>query len=125
MFADLSGLEIDLGGDGIRNPSDGDDSDTGPNRFLNYPNLRQPTQAVIAGRACAGCTVEFYRTAHTPGGSMDFATVPITTVTASGDGAFSLAAPPVVPGEWITATATDADGNTRPSSRPPRESAPE
>jgi CSLREA domain-containing protein len=111
-FSDLGGLEIDLGGDGDRNTNDAEDGDAGPNTLLNHPIISRAAQAAITGIACSGCRVELYRAFHQPGGARDAATTLIASTTADSSGSFAFNSPPVVPGEWVTATATDAAGNT-------------
>lgn len=116
-FEALAALAIDLGGDGLRNPNDAGDIDDGPNGFLNYPDFTRAVQAQVTGSAgptCAGCTVELYVAAHTPGGTTDYAATPVPggTTTTDGDGAFVFAAPPLAPGQWVMATVTDLAGNT-------------
>jgi hypothetical protein len=56
--------------------------------------------------------VEIYRAWHQPGGTLDYGTVPISTVMADGSGGFSLDVPGVEAGTWVAATVTDNDGNT-------------
>lgn len=111
-YVELRGLEIDLGADSLRNPNDTDDADSGPNGMLNHPLITRPTQAAIEGIACSGCRVELYRVDHKPGRRGDHATQLIGSATAGNDGAFTFASPPVAPGEWITAMATDPAGNS-------------
>jgi hypothetical protein len=116
-------LGIDLGGDGVT-PNDAGDDDGGANALQNYP--------LITGIATDAGQTTFAGTLNsTPGG--DF-TVEVfgsdaagatgygqgqrylahTTVhtDASGDGAWSVSLPAVASGQWISATATDAGGNT-------------
>jgi hypothetical protein len=119
-FRMLAGLEIDLRGDALRNPNDPDDADSGPSTGLNHPVITRPTQSAIDGLACAGCTIELYRAEHSPGGEGDFAAVLVSTTVAGPTGAFSFASPPVAPGEWVTASATDAAGNTSEFGQPVR-----
>jgi CSLREA domain-containing protein len=111
-FSDLGGLEIDLDGDGERNLNDAGDGDAGPNTLLNHPIVSRAAQAAITGIACSGCRVELYRAFHEPGGARDAATTLIANTTADSSGSFAFNSPPVVPGEWVTATATDGAGNT-------------
>lgn len=117
MFESLSGLAIDLNGDGIRNPNDAGDADAGPNTMLNHPVITRAVQSGISGTAgstCAGCTVELYFAAHAPGSPNDYGSTPvpggITATDASGE--FTLALPAVNPGDWVIATVTDQAGNT-------------
>jgi CSLREA domain-containing protein len=117
VYVDLGGIEIDLGADGTRNANDAGDEDAGPNGMLNHPGLTRPTQAVIEGTACGGCRIELYVAHHEPGGSGDHAFQPIASTVAAANGSFAFGSPPVVPGTWVTATATDSAGNTSEFSR--------
>ncbi len=111
-FSDVAGLAIDLGGNGVRDPNDIGDGDSGANTLLNYPVWGRTVQASLSGTACAGCAVDFYRAQHFPGGARDYGTLPFASASADGAGHFTLAAPVVVPGDWVIAIATDAAGNT-------------
>lgn len=116
-FGTIPGMAIDLGGDGTYNPSDPGDADLGPNKLINRPVLSRATQARVtgeAGLACAGCTVELYRAAHIPGSLDGNGLDPVPTPLAIVDsaGSFAFEAPPVAPGDWLTALVTDANGNT-------------
>lgn len=113
-FENVLGMAIDLGGDGIRNVNDPDDGDAGANGLLNHPVLTRATQARVSGTACPGCQVQVYLAAHEPGGARDYGltVLPGGTVTASPSGDFVLDGPAAGPGDWLIATATDADGNT-------------
>lgn len=121
-FRSVSGLAVDLGADGIANPNDPGDADSGPNGFLNHPVISRATQARVTGTACAGCQVQLYLAFHAPGGKSDYGSEPLPggVLTAGGDGQFSLDNPPVAPGDWLIALVTDSTGNTSefgPSSR--------
>ncbi|MEX0782542.1 MAG: hypothetical protein WD557_07830 [Dehalococcoidia bacterium] len=121
-FETIGGMSIDLNGNGLLEPNDAGDDDTGPNMLLNHPVITRAVQSRIQGTACGGCTIEIYAAQHFPGGTEDFGTTPIPggTLTAGPGGAFELDSPPVTPGQWITAIAIDDDGNTSefaPSSR--------
>ena len=117
VFEDLSSLAIDLNDDGLRNPNDPGDTDTGPNLLRNHPVITRATQSEIkgtAGASCPQCTIELYIAAHLPGSPNDYGTVPvpgaITTTNALGEFVFEL--PAVDPGDWVVALVTDQDGNT-------------
>ncbi len=121
-FLAIQGMAIDLGADGVRNPNDDGDEDTGPNTRLNHPLVTRATQSRIEGTACAGCEVQLYAAFHVPGGAEDYGSTPlpggVTTTDAGGN--FAVDSPPVSPGEWVTAITIDAAGNTSefgPSSR--------
>jgi len=124
VFADLSGLAIDLGADGLRNGNDAGDEDIGANGLRNHPLVTRAVQSSIIGTAegCPGCRVELYVAQHTPGGAKDFGTTPLPggAVTTDTSGNFAIANPAVAPGEWVTGLVTDPAGNTSefgPSSR--------
>ncbi len=113
-FDALGGLAIDLGADGLRNPNDDGDLDTGPNTLLNSPVVSTSTQAVIAGTSCPGCRVLLYGVHHTAGGEGDYPLDPIIggDVFADDEGTFAVASPLVSPGDWLMAITMDAEGNT-------------
>jgi len=117
------GLGIDLGGDGVT-PNDPGDTDTGPNNLQNFPVL---TSALVSsGKLVVKGTIdtpnpetvvlEFFANAvPVPGGDPSGygeGAVFLGSATAAPDGTFSAVLPPVAPGTLISATATDAAGNT-------------
>jgi parallel beta-helix repeat protein len=117
------GLGIDLGFDGVT-PNDPDDSDTGPNNLQNFPVL---TSALVsAGQLVVQGTIDtpspqtdviefFANPVPVPGGDPSGygeGAVFLGTATPAPDGTFSVVLPPVAPGTLISATATDAAGNT-------------
>ncbi len=121
IFDSIAGLAIDLRNDGIRNPNDLDDSDTGPNRALNHPVFTNATQSHLrgyAGPSCAApnppCMVEVYTADHIPGAEFDNGTAPIPLglVTTDVSATFTINTPSVAAGTWLVAITTDADGNT-------------
>lgn len=121
-FVSLDTLAIDLAGDGSRNANDEGDGDLGPNALLNHPLITRATQSRIEGTACAACEVQVYAAFRLPGGQIDYGSTPLPagSTTADATGAFVLDSPAVSPGEWVTALAIDAAGNTSefgPSSR--------
>jgi hypothetical protein len=118
------GLGIDLAPAGVT-PNDPGDGDTGPNRLQNFPVL---TSAVSSGgfttvtgtlNSVAGgtFTVELFESpaAHPTGygeGATFRGAINVTT-DAAGNAPISVVLPLAVPpGHMITATATDASGNT-------------
>jgi hypothetical protein len=117
------GLGIDLGGDGVT-PNDPGDTDTGPNNLQNFPVL---TSALVsAGQLVVKGTIDtpnpqtvtlelFANAVPTPGGDPsgygEGATF-LGTATPATDGSFSVVVPSVAPGTLISATATDAAGDT-------------
>lgn len=120
-FLDLGGLAIDLNANGQRDPDDAGDGDGGANGTLNHPRITRATQASVTGVACAGCKVELYEAVHMSGGADDHGSSPLPGLaTADATGAFVFHNPPVSPGQWVAALATDDTGNTSefgPSSR--------
>ncbi len=117
-------LGIDLANDGVtaNDPMDGDD---GANHLQNYPVLTRVTEGsaatgIVGDLASAASTeyaVEFFASsACDPSGYGEAETVVwSTTVTTDAGGGvhFELAAPVTVTAGWyLTATATDPDGNT-------------
>ncbi|MGE0570288.1 MAG: hypothetical protein AB7P25_04270 [Dehalococcoidia bacterium] len=119
-FRPLSGLAVDLGDDRVADSNDIDDADEGANNRLNHPEVTRPTQAAIQGTACPGCRVDLYRVAHTPGGAGDSPSAPLVSAIGDAAGAFMFGSPAVSPGDWISATATDTQGNTSEFSPPTR-----
>jgi hypothetical protein len=106
-----TGLGIDIEPLGQVNQNDAEDGDSGANQQLNFPEIESATATSVAGRACANCTVEVFiadgaADAYGQGKTL------IGTGVAAGDGAFTVAVSGVAEGDSVTATATDADGNT-------------
>ena len=126
IFAN-AGLGIDLGNNGIT-ANDAGDADTGANNLQNTPVLTTATatggSVTVAGTYNStpntNFTLQFF--ANTPPGTQGqtfIATVPITT-DATGNAAFNQTFPAAVTaGQLITATATDAAGNTSEFSAQP------
>jgi CSLREA domain-containing protein len=117
-------LGIDLGLDAV-SPNDPQDSDAGPNDLQNFPIL---TAAIDGGLStlvsgslnsmpATTFSVEFFASTgcDTSGfgeGEVFLGATDITT-SGAGSGSFSSVALPTVPvGRWLTATATDPNGNT-------------
>lgn len=113
-FSQIGHLSVDLNEDDQTNPNDEGDADTGANGLRNYPRLTRVVQSRISGTACPGCQVQLYLAAHSPGGSIDFGATPVPGGLALADaaGSFSFESPAVTPGQWVTALATDAQGDT-------------
>ncbi len=122
IFANV-GLGIDLGDDGV-NDNNPAGSPTGPNLLQPYPVL---TSASIGanGTAIAGTldaapstsyTVEFFSNpVADPSGfgqGKTYLGSTVVTTDASARASFTFAAPTVPPGQAISATATDPNGNT-------------
>ena len=118
-----AGLGIDLGGDGVT-ANDNDDPDTGPNQLQNFPTVSTATFSAsgltVSGsmnsRPNTAITLDFYSNASCDDsgygeGQKHLGATTITTAN-NGDRNFSvtLASAPV--GRFVTATSTDAAGNT-------------
>ncbi|MEZ5596734.1 MAG: LamG-like jellyroll fold domain-containing protein [Pseudomonadales bacterium] len=122
---DNTGIGIDLANDGVT-INDGDDSDGGPNGLQNYPVVQS---AIVVGAdldvagtlsSTAGATfrIEFFAStaADASGHGEGARYLGFVNATTDGTGAASysttLTGAAIVAGEVITATATDASGNT-------------
>lgn len=116
------GIALSVGGDPT--PNDDLDADTGPNGLQNYPELEAVTpsgvRGVLKSAPSASYTLEFFASPSCSrnGNGQGKAFLASTTVTTDGAGnaSFSLALS-IPPGQRVTATATDADGNTSEFSR--------
>ena len=113
-FSQIERLSIDLNDDNLTNPNDEGDADVGANGLRNHPRFGRVVQSRISGTACADCQVQLYLAAHAPGGTIDFGATPIPggVKQTNFDGSFVFESPAVTPGQWVTALATDAQGNT-------------
>jgi Ca2+-binding RTX toxin-like protein len=117
------GLGIDLGPSGVT-ANDAGDADTGPNGLQNFPTLSAVSSSAavtavsgsLGSVAGASYALDFYAspTPDASGFGEGKRYLGSTTVTtdAFGNAPFSAALPAASVGEWITATATDASGNT-------------
>ena len=121
-------LGIDLnaaGPEGVVTLNDTDDTDDGPNHFQNFPVLSPATNTdtglIIAGtlnsHAHSTYTLDFYANpecdASGHGEGQWYVGATTVTTDGSGNAAFIRHFPPAHPGAlWITATATDPNGNT-------------
>ena len=124
---DNAGLGIDLGPPGV-NGNDEGDGDTGPNGLQNFPVLESVGASLAEGSvhvhgrihsapsttyqldvfsndACVRFPKDFLE------GRTYLGTTPVTT-DAFGEGPFNVTVPPLGPGERISMTATDPNGNT-------------
>jgi parallel beta-helix repeat protein len=119
------GLGIDLDGNGVDRPDAGD-ADAGPNEQMNAPSMcigvdRTTGRVYLAGQllhpAAGTADIDFYaNTALDPTGIGEGRTY-LGTMRANAAGRFGVrditrAPLGVAPGTFITATATDANGNT-------------
>ncbi len=119
QIADNGGLAINLVGgtedDFGVTANDAGDADTGPNGLMNAPIIDTVTgagggQVQISGTACPSCQIRLYRAAVDPSGHGQMGGG-LTQTSANAAGAWSVTAT-LGPGTWVTATATDASGNT-------------
>jgi hypothetical protein len=122
-----AGLGIDrsnnLPSDGVT-PNDAGDGDPGANNLQNYPGLALATASggttTVTGTlnsiASTAFTLEFFASdACDPSGHGEgkvFLGERTETTKGSGDASFTISLPLVIAGWFITATATDPDGNT-------------
>jgi alpha-tubulin suppressor-like RCC1 family protein len=116
-------LGIDLASDGLT-PNDPGDIDTGPNNLMNFPMLTEalatPGGLVVEGMIDTPnpetVTIEFFANpVPTPGGDASGhgeGAVFLATAEPDKKGRIKAILPRVEPGTLISATATDADGNT-------------
>jgi CSLREA domain-containing protein len=120
------GRGISLGG--ARNVNDALDADTGPNLEQNFPVIKKavdtgPQAALRISLKSTPTTVfdiHLYwnpPSPHDEGKTFSFAFGPVQT-DASGFVKFTGSAPPIPAGSYVTATATDPDGNTSEFSVP-------
>ncbi|HXJ33948.1 MAG TPA: right-handed parallel beta-helix repeat-containing protein [Candidatus Eisenbacteria bacterium] len=118
---DNGGLAIDLGVTGV-NPNDPQDADVAPghNDAQNYPVLSTVSASQVTGSLNStpdtSFTVELFANlscdASGNGEGRTFLGAIQLMTDASGDGGVMFALPPEVAGQFITATATDPNGNT-------------
>jgi parallel beta-helix repeat protein len=123
MIYSNNGLGIDINMDGVT-PNDLGDGDTGPNNLMNYPVLNEAN--VTQGKLNVKGTID---TQNPEIVTIEFFTNPVPNPggdpSGNGEGAIYLGSylpnslgeinatlPKVAPGTLITATATDANGNT-------------
>jgi hypothetical protein len=121
LFYGNSFMDIDLGGDGPT-PNDFGDQDTGPNNLQNFPVIvsvaRNPGETAMSGglnsTAATAFTLQFFANGppSAPGQRL-LGTKSGVTTNSAGDVSFQFAFPVATsPDEFITATATDPNGNT-------------
>jgi CSLREA domain-containing protein len=106
-----TGLGIDLEPIGAVNPNDPGDADGGANQGLNMVVIGSATPNEVAGTTCVTCTVEVFR-ADGGTGKYGQGQLLLGTAQTDGSGAFSAGVSGLVVGDYVTATATDALGNT-------------
>lgn len=116
-------LGIDLGPhEGVSYNTNGDDVDSGANNGLDYPVITGATPLQASGKACTDtsvpkpCTVEVFiaqSTASNDGGGLyGQGKTYLGSGTTAADGSFTVALSGVNNGDLLTATATDAQGDT-------------
>lgn len=118
-----TGIGIDLAGNGVT-PNDPGDTDTGANLRQNFPVLTEAAY-VVAGTlnsaASAAFTLQFFLN-PTGGQGRTFLGEQVVSTDGTGNASFSFTpvgvALPLPAGQTVTATATDAAGNTSEFSAP-------
>jgi hypothetical protein len=111
-----SGLGIDLQPVGGVTVNDFGDGDTGANQQRNYPALTSATPTTVTGSACAGCTVEVFLAdgGANPANAYGEGRTFLAGGVAGPDRRFSIdvSGHGLAAGDFVTATATDGNGNT-------------
>jgi len=102
------GIDIDTEGP---SPNDPGDLDTGANEGLNTPVLLQASPQAVSGTACSLCTIEVFISSD-GGAAIPQGKTFIGSGMSLADGSFIIPVSGVALGEYVTATATDAWGNT-------------
>ena len=120
-------LGIDLGPTLGVTPNDSGDGDTGPDQGLNFPVLTSATTTRVTGTACAEsvvpkpCRIEIFiaerKTSDQGSGNFGQGKIFVGGATTTSNGSFSVTISGVSVGQYLTATATDAAGNTSEFSR--------
>jgi CSLREA domain-containing protein len=85
--------------------------DAPANDSISAPGIAGATTSAVTGSACAGCTVEVFVAQPDPSGAGEGKTL-VGSGTASSSGDFTVPISSALAGEKVTATATDAGGNT-------------
>ena len=113
-------FDIDLAGDGPT-PNDFGDRDTGPNRLQNFPVIvsvaRNAGQTTVTGGLnsipSTSFTLQFFANGPRSTPSQKLLGTETLTTNSAGDASFQFTFPvATAPDEFITATATDPNGNT-------------
>ncbi len=111
-FVDVGTLGIDLAPLGVVNPNDAGDADTGANYGLNFPEIASVSTTNVSGTVSArNGIVELFRTRYGLPGENGPGEEYLGTTTANSAGAWSIDLS-LNPGDVVTATSTDTDGNT-------------
>ena len=108
---DNAGLGINISPLIAVNANDAGDADTGANQQVNFPLITSAKQSAVSGAACAGCRVEVFEAAPDPSGFGE-GRVFRGAGTATSGGLFAVGSLSLADGIRVTATATDAQGNT-------------
>jgi CSLREA domain-containing protein len=107
---DNGALGIELLPTGV-NVNDPGDADSGPNEQLNFPELTSATPQAVSGTACNSCRIEVFLAAPDRTGYGEGKTFVGSAATDNG-GTFTVLVSGVKAGNYVTATATDATGNS-------------
>ncbi len=113
------GLGIDLGADGVT-PNDEVDADTGANELQNFPILTAAGSGAASGTLDAAASATYRIDVYSTGGcdtsgngeGRVFAGTTEIETDESGFTDFTLESPQIEGGDFVTATATDSQGNT-------------
>jgi CSLREA domain-containing protein len=84
----------------------------GGNKELTSPTITNVTAGTVSGTACSNCTIEVFSDAEDEGAIYE------GPATADASGNWTLTKPGGLTGPYVTATATDGDGNTSEFSAP-------
>ncbi len=90
---------------------------TGPNLRLPFPALSTASPTAVTGRACSGCTIEVFLAdgadnEYGQGRTFVGSAVVVADLPGATVGSFSASVSGLVVGDYVTATATDSNGNT-------------
>ncbi len=99
-------------GNSIYENGSGIELDAGGNKGIKSPVLSAVTRSSVAGKTCAGCAVEIFSDSGNQGRVFEGIAV------GDGSGNFSFVKVGTLAGPFVTATATDGDGNTSEFSAP-------
>jgi len=118
-ISNSASMGIDLQGDGVT-ANDTGDADTGPNGLQNFPVIH--SVLAVASTTITGtidtpnpgsAILEFFQNDTADLSGNGEGQVYLGSGTPNSDGTFSVTIAAIVPnGKWVTATATDASGNT-------------
>ena len=121
-IAGNGGIGIDLGADGVTANHAPPNQDPGPNHFQNYPVLSPPTTSSVSGELfsapSAAFTVQIFSSGTSNREGRSLVTTVVVNTDAAGHAFIGPLAVTLTTSQWITATATDASGNTSEFSLP-------